>query len=314
MSPLSYQAIEPLVQSTSTSGRTVQVLFACPLSKMEVSSQHTLPRAPAKGAVAQQIERSVLYTIQREAYTLIRSLFGNNVLGRAAGNMAKQTVRQVASSSQISTEDMQEAIIQAFYRVQSRFVWNKDHWVSAQAAHSILSPFEQQLAEAPIVHKYDLHILARMMAELIQADGSVNDREIFLFNDLVPAELGTFSSFSTFSMLNENELDQCSVGDVRASLLMTVWLLALSDGHLANEERQRINAFANGLKLNRAQLQRAQEHAEAQALEGFLDQIHSRGAASSRAQENLIHFAEQMGISKARTLHLDAAYQRRKLS
>ncbi len=314
MSPLSYQAIEPLVQSTSTSGRTVRVSFVCPLSNVEVSSQHTLPKTASKGAVAQQIERSVLYTIQREAYTLIRSLFGNNAIGRAAGGLAQQTVRQVASSSRISQKEMQDAVVQSFYRVQNRFVWNKDHWVSAQAARSILSPFEQQLAEAPITHNYDLHILARMMAELIQADGVVNDREIYLFNDLVPAELGTFSGFSRLSPLNENELDQCSVGEVRASMLMTVWLLALSDGHLAAEEQQRLNVFAHGLRLNRSQQQNAQEHAEAQALEGFLDRIHSRGIASARDQESLIQFAHQMGISKARTLQLDAAYQRRKLS
>ena len=53
-----------------------------------------------------------------------------------------------------------------------------------------------------------------------------------------------------------------SQGRVRQSLLMLSWALALADQDFASSERQRLHAFANGLKLSQAEVQAAETAAQ----------------------------------------------------
>ena len=56
------------------------------------------------------MHRSISYGIQNTVSQVVRDVFGYNLFGRVAGDIARQTVRQVTtqSSNQLSTSEVQD--------------------------------------------------------------------------------------------------------------------------------------------------------------------------------------------------------------
>ena len=189
--------IAPLIADLQSSGRSVRVVFRCPVSGDQVNASHSVTGRPAASSqMMNSAKRSMMYSLQSAVSTAIRDVFGYNMVGRVASDVARSAVRsatQNTSSNSLSASEQRAAALEAFKKVSSRFVWdsNRGHWISAKAAQELLSPFERQLGEHPVSHNYDRTVLARMLVEVARADGRLSNEENTWLTDFIAPDLGS---------------------------------------------------------------------------------------------------------------------------
>ncbi len=309
--------IAPLITDLQTTGRTVRVTFRCPVSGQSVSSSHAVPRTSnTSSRLAQTAKRSLMYSLQSTISSAIREVFGYNLVGRVASDVARQAVysaAQTPSQNTLSSAEQQEAVLAAFAKVSSRFIWDsaRGHWISAQAAKTLLSPFEQQLSASPISSGYDRAVLARMLVEVARADGRLAREESSMLTDLIPADLGAISELSARPPLTPAELGEVSAS-VRQTMLMLAWSLALVDEEFSSAEEQYLQRAAQGMRLTSAQARSARDAAQGYILDQALERMFTWGGHDDYARRELLALAKRIGMSESEAQVAEARYQKRK--
>lgn len=314
-----YENVAPLVADMRESGRTVQVTFRCPVSGDTVSSSHSVPRDTSTSSqVMQTAQRSMMYGIQSSVSRAISQAFGyNSIVGRVAGDVARQAVYSATSTSNsqsLSAREKQAAVLEAFRKVSSRFVWDNSraHWISAKAAKELLNPFEQQLSEHPLSHNYDRVILARMLVEIARADGRLSSDESSWLNEFIGPDLGSIAELANRPPLSAAELSETSQGGVRQTLLMVAWTMAVVDESFDASEQRLLQHFSSGLRLNANQVRDARAAALGYILDQALERMFTWGGHDAHARNELFALAERLGMSRQEAEVAEARYQRRK--
>ena len=317
MNRYTLEYIEPLIADVQENGRSLQIIFQCPVSGTEVSSRASAPRNNSTGnQFKRSTERSMVYAVQRALSQVIRDVFGHNTLGRMASDITRQTISTASSKvmNGLSRQEKNDTILLAFKRIERQFSWNEDQrmWISATAVQEIFSEFDKQKQLHPIVHPYDIQILSRMMVEISMADGHVikSERE-WLMMLLDPAQ-GTLEQIAQSPPLTTPELNNCSTGGVRVTIIMIAAAMAMCDEHLANQEMQLLHSMANGLGLSAVESQNAKKWAQSYILEQAIDYINisSHGnLKTSRGQ--VLALASKIGLSENDALTIEAKVKRR---
>ena len=312
MTQISYDQIAPLVSHHEIRGRQILAMFTCPVSGTQIqSSAHIQQKQSLSNSISNSAQRSVSYGIQNTVSQVIRDLFGYNLFGRIAGDVARQTVQHVTTqtSNQLSKSEVQEGIVIAFQKIQSKFTWDGTRFISTQEASSYISMFTQQLSSSPIQNAYDKRILARLMTEMIISDGDIDQEEEMLFFDLVDPELGTLEDFKNYPPLSLQELHNVTQGGVRKTMLMVIWALALCDENFEESERRLLLYYAKGLKIESTDLLSIQNAAQDFILQQYLARVFGSGMTQKK-RDAFISFAHKLGISKDVALTAEANYQK----
>jgi len=310
--------IAPLIADLSSSGRSVRVVFRCPVSGDQVNASHAVSGKPAASSqLMNTAKRSMMYSLQRTLSTTIRDVFGYNMVGRMASDVARsavQTAAQGTSRNTLSAAEQRDAALEAFKTVSSRFVWDnsRGHWISTKAATELLSPFERQLGAHPVSHGYDRTVLARMLVEVARADGRLSNEESSWLTDFIAPDLGSVRDLAARPPLTGPELGETSAGGPRQTMLMVAWTLALTDEHFDEQERTILQHFAKGLQLNTSQAKAARAAAQGYILDQILERMFTWGGHDATAREQLMSLASRLGMSPQEAQVAEARYQRRK--
>lgn len=310
--------IAPLIADLQASGRSVRVVFRCPVSGDQVNASHSVSgQAAASSQMMNTAKRSMMYSLQSAVSTAIRDVFGYNMVSRVASDVARSAVQsatQSTSRNSLSASEQRDAALEAFKKVSSRFVWDssRGHWISAKAAQDLLSPFERQLGEHPVSHNYDRTVLARMLVEVARADGRLSNEENTWLTDFIAPDLGSVRELAARPPLSAAELGETSQGPLRQTLLMVSWTLALADERFAESEQQRLQGFAQGLRLNSSQVQAARTAAQGYVLDQVLERMFTWGGHDNTARQQLMDLAGQLGMTQQEAQVAEARYQRRK--
>lgn len=311
--------IAPLVADVQERGRSVRVTFRCPLSGHTVSASHSMPRSNDMGTqMMNTAKRSMMYSLQSTLSQTIRSVFGHNAVGRVASDVTRQAVYSAARTSTnqntLSARERQAAILAAFQGVAQQFVWdsNRGHWISSRAAQDQLSPFEQQLANHPVSHQYDRGILARMLVEIARADGRLTSDENAWLNDFLGPEMAAISDLANRPALSDAELNETTRGELRTTLMMLAWAMAIVDEHFDATEQAALQRFAGGLRLSNAQIQAARDAAQGYIIDQALERMIAWGGHDAHARSQLMALAGRIGMSEQDVQVAEARYQRRK--
>ncbi|MEL6347363.1 MAG: hypothetical protein AAFV53_29885 [Myxococcota bacterium] len=313
-----YENIAPLIADVQESGRSVRVSFRCPVSNKTVQSSFSMPRDNSTSSrMMDQAKRSMMYSLQSSVSQAIRSVFGYNMVGRVAGDVARQAMYSAASSSNqntLSRSETQQAILEAFKRVSNQFIWDnsRGHWVSASAAKDLMSPFERQLAEAPIQHNYDRQILARMLVEIARADGRLSNDENSWLTDFIGPDLGSLGELVNRPPLTAAELGETTGGPPRTTLLMVAWTMALVDEQFDEQERILLQRFSTGLRMDMNQVRAARDAAQGYILDQALERMFTWGGHDAHARQELLNLAQRLGMTPEQAQVAEARYQRRK--
>jgi hypothetical protein len=312
MKNISYEQIAPLVTHHEIRGRQVLVKFTCPVSGMEIqSSAHVHKEQSMSNSITNSAQRSIAYGIQNAVSQVVRDVFGYNLFGRVAGDVARQTVRQVTShtTNKLSSQEVQKGILASFESVYSKFTWDGTRYISAQQGPTHIPLFTQQLIAFPIVNQYDKRVLARLMTEMIVSDGDVGIEETYLFNSLIDPELGTFEDYKDNAPLSLQELQSVSSGGIRKTMLMVVWAMALCDEYFDETERRLLHYYAKGLKIDGSDLRNVQEGAQDFILQQYLSRVYGTGMTKQK-RDVYIFFAQKLGVSKDVALTAEVNYQK----
>ena len=103
------------------------------------------------------------------------------------------------------------------------------------------------------------------------------------------------------------ELQMASQGRVRQSLLMLSWALALADQDFASSERQRLHAFANGLKLSQAEIQAAETAAQDYVLDQAMRTAFQFGH-DDYARQHIYQLGSRIGMSQDKIAMAEAQF------
>ena len=317
MSQPTYENISPLIIDVQTQGRTVNVVFQCPESGERVTARHHFRQQNSTtNRMSQAAQRSLMYSVQRSLSGLIRGIFGSGVLSRAAGDMARQGVyeTQRQRNYSLSGKEQKQATVEAFRSVQSRFAWSsqQNRWLSAKALQATLSPFQNQLNQAPVQHRYDQKILARMLVEIAMADGVLAQEESDWLREFLHPSLGSIETISRSPKLTRQEFDTVSRGPVRQTMFMLAWTLALADEEFDQSEKDLLMRFASQLGLPSQQVQSACHAARGYIVDQVLENMFSWGGHDPYARQKLFNLAQKIGMTQEEALTAEAQFQRRR--
>lgn len=314
-----WASIAPLVSRLDASGRTVRVTFRCPVTGEEVSSQAHLPMDNSIGSrMGQQVQRSLLYSVQGAISSAIRSAFGHGIVGRVAGDAAYGLMSEATRGARVgglSQGDKQRGAELAFASVARHFVWDpgRGSWVSSKAAHEAVGGFELRLQQHAPSHPYDRLILARILVEVAQADGRLAAEEAEWLGDCLSADVGSVAELASRPPLSPAELGAMSPGPVRETALMMGWAMALLDEDLDARERQLLDRFASGLGLQGPRAEEAKRLAQAYLLDNAMERMLTWGGHDAHARGEVEALARRLGMT-AQQGHEAEARVLRKLS
>ena len=101
-----WESVAPLVQDLDVRGRSVTVRFVCPRSGEAVQARATAPQHTTSALTRQvkgTLTRSLLYSVRRTIYNLVRGMFGRGIVGRLAGDLASTLLHEAQRSATRST-------------------------------------------------------------------------------------------------------------------------------------------------------------------------------------------------------------------
>lgn len=317
MNPMSYDAIAPLIIDLNTQGRSVNVIFQCPISGEKTSArQHVTQQRTMGSQIQQSVQRNTMYAVQNMLSQVIRSVFGYNLLGRVASDVTRQTVYSAdnAMRNSLSKSEREQAVVDAFQSVIRKFTWDKanNRWISAKAAQDTLSPFEQQQQQFPVQHPYDLQILSRMLVEMANADGRISREEGEWLMSMLDPNHGSLDTLLQRPKLTPAELQQTTKGAVRETMLMLVWALSICDEEFALQEKELLQNFAFSLGLSSSQVHSVQKKAQQYILDNAMETMFGWGGHDNFARQNVLNLAQRIGLSEPEALQAEAQFQRRK--
>lgn len=307
MSGLKLDQIEKLLVESELERGVMRCVFRCPASGFEVRSsarvvageglrENAEAGVPTGGALMESLARAVT-TAFGSAFLLRRNRDGSSD----------------GESSRFSADEKNLAIFRAFQLVSIRFLWlaTEAGWVAADSRPDLATEFSLQLARAPIPAGYDEAVTARMMAEVAAVDGRLADAERALLERFVNTEIGSVDELLGRPALRQAELDEVSPGEVRRTMLMMVWALAVIDEKLHDNEIVLLAKFAEGLGISSDDSETLKHYAAQFAVDQALALAYQDGGLDELRYASARALATKLGISRDDADGMDARVRKR---
>lgn len=310
MENITYASIYPLIARVEQVGTTMHCLFVCPVSGEQIQASATIEHF-GQNAMIDSAKQTAMWSIRDAVGRSLRSAFGYGVFGRMVGDIAGSFVSPDCSAQQEQTftdEEKCNAIVTAFVAANA-FVWEQDHWVSNKALQDRMTDFEKQFTNSPIAQHYDRLLSARMLIAIALADGQLSDQERGYFSSFIAPDLGSVEALAQRGVPSAIELEETSQGDVRSTMLMLAWSIALTDGQLAPPEAALVETFATSLGIAPEQSAILKNFAQAYILNYSLDYFftHSPQTADQQSQQ----LAQQLGMTTQEAQRAIIQYKKR---
>ena len=251
MSKPTFDRIEPLVLRWKATGDHVDVIFRCPVSGTEVASTGVAAE-PAPAAVHHRARR--------------------NLLTWLSGAFKKPATADWLEHKKLEDKALQDAIVDAFRRVQSQFAWQQKErrLVSLAATGDLQTDFWRLVSAHPVTEPWDLIVLTRMIVTMAAVNGVIDPAEREFFYAFTTPASGTLEELVKGPPLTTADLLRTSP-IVRDSLFAIAAVVACSDQRFELVEGHELLAYAAGLGIERDRadtlIRQAKEHIVDQAIE-----------------------------------------------
>lgn len=323
MPEITYESLKSLIAREEAQGSTMLCTFRCPASQTEVEARAQMRKAPgAMGRVASRAKETVKRGLFFQARSALSRAIGGLLGHGMAGQMGRSVVHSAATEATrgsgaaqvtFSAAEKQSAVVAAFQSVASRFAWDADNsrWISAQLAGDVLTDFARQLEAAPVTQQYDVGVLARMLAEIANADGNIGDDEKGFLAGFVPPDAGTVDDLLATPPLSKVELEEAAAGAPRETMLMVAWALALTDEDLADEEQARLAAHAEGLGIGADRAAELKRFAQVFVVDQAVEAAYAGGQAGAEVRQQVLGLAQKIGLSADDAERVEVKYRKR---
>lgn len=284
---ITYNSIESLILDTQLEGSKMNCQFQPEGSSKIIESSASIRRQKSvKSQVTKTLTRGAKQQFRRTAVNMLRSIFGGGIVTRMASQTINTTTRNADIGAGYTDEEKQEAIVTAFKKVSNQFYYDsaKGEWTAPKN----LSGFEKQLQEFPVKEQYDKEILARLLAEMANADGDISGEEKDFLHSLIGDEFGSIDDLLE-QELSEMECEEVESG-VNESVYMLAWTMALIDNDLDAEEAKKLEEYGTMFGLDAQQIADSAQKARFYALEDIIK--------SGASKAELIKAGENIGVSR----------------
>lgn len=280
---LTYELIEPLIVEKKFREHKVECLFGIPGSSKVVRSYAGIRALNnALGRSSRRIKNSANYYAREQVTNMIRGILGGGVVTRTLVGIANEEIYMAQKQNPVyTTKQKQDAIVEAFRRVQREFTLNpiSGKWSDTD----LVSDFSRQLIDYPIQEHYDIQVLARMLMEIARVDGNVTKEEEEIL-DLFVNKHEINRDVYLQESLNYAELEGCSPKS-KGSLFMLAVTMVVSDKIINHEEKGLLAHYANGLGINKENANRYILLAKKFILENALPYLADRTALHEFANQ-----------------------------
>ncbi|MCA9514602.1 MAG: TerB family tellurite resistance protein [Myxococcales bacterium] len=310
---LTYDLIAPLVAQEDVSGRTVSVIFQCPVSGRQVRSSAQVVEDRGK-AIGKEMKRSLWRNLRWSMMSTMRSMFGYGLAGHVGAAVADTALSsQDYRHYQPSEAEVKQATVDAFVNVQQQFAWDASgqRFVSAQVFRELQTEFATLVQSQPLDKPWDKNILARMLAEVAAADGHVEDSERDFFHGIMGGEGPSLDELVRKPRLTAAELEETSP-EVRKVMLLVTTAVAMSDEEYSVAEREHLTRLCQGLGLQSADLAKAEQLAADYLVDQALEAAYGDGQLDSAERLKVDVLAAKLHVAPERVQRLDARCRKRK--
>jgi len=321
---MTYKKIKSLLIKEEQRERVMYCVFKCSISDLTVDSHATIRKERERAGnrvadrVKQTTQRSLMYSVRRALSRVVGGLLGSGIAGR----IGREAVRTAMSEAQrsihrggsykFSKEEKRAAVEEAFRKVANRFLWDSRHnrWISAQLGEDVTTDFVRQMESSPILWKYDQGVMARMLAEITNADGIISQEEKEFLSGFFPSEVGTVDELSEKPILSRVELEETAKNESRETMLMVAWALALTDD-LDVEEENRLAEYEQGLEIPGKRANEVKKFARDFIIDRAIDHFYSKGAWTADSKQQVLELAEKIGVVSDEAERIEIKYRKR---
>ncbi len=277
--------LKALIQAQEVRGEYLHVHFRCPLTQNEATSWAHI------GATIEDASAGDGSLLSRARQALAR------LVGRTAGHRPESLGPSEATGAPTASE-IDAAVVAAFTRVRSQFAWDRhgEQWVWAALKADVQGPLSRMLERVRFTEPADKRCLARMLAEVAAADGTVAPAEQRFFESFTGEEAGGIPRALGAGELTEDDLTG-TTPFLREPMLALAWALAYTDQDLAAAEEDRLKRFAAGLHIGDARAESLRRDACAYVLEEMLSDIYQHGEPDPSERLEVARVASRIGAS-----------------
>ena len=251
MSKPTFERVAPLVLRWRATKDHVDVIFHCPVSGTDVAST---------GVAAEPAPTPVHRRARRNLLTWLRGAF------------QKTATADWLERRELEDKALQDAIVDAFRRVQSQFAWQQKErrFVNLAATDDLQTDFWRLVSAHPVTDPWDLIVLTRMIVTMAAVNGTIDPAEREFFYAFTTPASGTLEELVEGPPLTTADLLRTSP-IVRDSLFAIAAVVACSDQRFELVEGHELLAYAAGLGIDRDRadtlMRQAKEHIVDQAIE-----------------------------------------------
>jgi uncharacterized tellurite resistance protein B-like protein len=304
MAQLTYERLKNNIAEEEVVGDQVLVTFKCPVTdKMFHVISHMRPPVIANATKPQTHKISPARIGFRG---VLRGAF-------AAPAPTKKTRPDPGATAIYYDRSSREvAVLEAFETIQTQFAWDeqKQAYVDAESVQNTLSPFDFQLRNHPLPDKWHRAMCARMLAEVVAADGKVTQAEREFFKTVLSTETGTLDDLLQAGRVSKMELEE-SRPATRATMLMLAYALAMSDETLDPREQNILARFAKGLGVSLDREEQVRNWACEKVVENMLTACYADGKLDNSERDRIGKLAHGIGINEALVAKIDVRIRKR---
>ncbi len=305
MPEITYAIVEPILKSVDTAGQAIVCEFACPKTGNVIKSE-AHPQREGPGLIDRAKKRAkgrAMWKIRSSIISSVQKVCGRGILGSLAGSFAADATTNMgrtntAEKKELTEEQKQAAVVEAFKKVQNKFVWDDDNtqWILADVVAKATAPFVKQLETNPVTEKYDQGVMARMLVEIAAADGDLESEEKLFVLEFIPEGMGTVDEVAAKAPLTNAELEETEES-ARDTMLMVAYAVALTDEDLEDEEIERLNQFAEGLAITEERAKEIKAMAQEYIIDQTLSELYGENAAESEITSAVNDLAPKIGMT-----------------
>lgn len=182
---------------------------------------------------------------------------GRQALGKFFRSTLRRTLGYPADNSSLPEEEEQSLVSRAFEQISHLLRYHHGKWTRAVPDEHPGESFDRQLRANPIVERYDVEVLVRVLLEVSRSDSEMRTEERAFLEEIVQDE-ETIKRLSQAPNITVAELAEASSIQVKETILMLAWAMAYADGHLDNEEMLRLNQLCRGFMLGETRVRELQ--------------------------------------------------------
>lgn len=160
----------------------------------------------------------------------------------------RQALGPSPENTDLGEEERERLTCHAFEQIKGRLTRVQDRWHRQSNKEHPSDLFDSQLRSNPIVEKYDVEILVRVLVEVSRSDSDLRTEERAFLEEIVQDE-ETIKRLEQAPNVTVAELAETSSVAVRETILMLAWAMAYADGRLDAEEMLRLNQLCRGFML-----------------------------------------------------------------